>query len=535
MPLFGVIGSGFASLLVVQCAGMVLLTGYTSIAAALNAELFPGRVRAAGIGFPYSLTVAIFGGTAPYLATYLASIKHPEWFPLVRRGAGAVRTRGPPPPSGDRPPAAGLTGSTVLRVTVTGPSATRERWVLDQLRHPRRILPVTVPLLALVLVGVVVHTGGRHIDLEVYRFGVQAWLHGGDMYGTLPETSDHITLPFIYPPFAALVMVPLAVVPWVVSWTVLLALSTLALGLTLFVVARRLWPSGGRGGALSVASIALPLALAVEPGKDIDFNAVVTGFVRPALGLEPVMQTIEFGQINLLLMALAAVDILVVRPRWPRGMLIGVAAAIKLTPAAFVLYFLLRRDYKAAATAAVSGVVATAIGFVVAPGSSLTFWLHNPASGVSGSAFFTNQTFQAVLVRAGVDGTAGTVTWLLMSLLLLLLAVPVIRRAPAPLALVATAGVGLLVSPTSWSHHWVWVAPALLVAAATAWRRRSAVWIAVTVLAAAVFVIAPHQQGLPRADGRELAWTPWEQVVGSTYVWFTVLLFALMWWRWRRA
>ena len=108
----------------------------------------------------------------------------------------------------------------MLRVTVTGPSATRERWVLDQLRHPRRILPVTVPLLALVLVGVVVHTGGRHIDLEVYRFGVQAWLHGGDMYGTLPETSDHITLPFIYPPFAALVMVPLAVVPWVVSWTV---------------------------------------------------------------------------------------------------------------------------------------------------------------------------------------------------------------------------------------------------------------------------------------------------------------------------
>ena len=81
MPLFGVIGSGFASLLVVQRAGMVLLTGYTSIAAALNAELFPGRVRAAGIGFPYSLTVAIFGGTAPYLATYLASIKHPEWFP----------------------------------------------------------------------------------------------------------------------------------------------------------------------------------------------------------------------------------------------------------------------------------------------------------------------------------------------------------------------------------------------------------------------------------------------------------------------
>ncbi len=417
---------------------------------------------------------------------------------------------------------------------MTGPSAarTRERWVLGQLRRPRRILPVTVPLLALVLVGLVIHTGGRHIDLEVYRFGVQAWLSGGDMYGTLPETSGHITLPFIYPPFAALVMVPLAVLPWVVSWTVLLALSTVALGVTLYVVVRRLWPSGGRGGALSVASIALPLALAVQPGKDISFDHPVGGL--PAIGLEPVLQTIEFGQINLLLMALVALDLLVVRTRWPRGMLVGVAAAIKLTPAAFVLYYLLRRDYRAAATAAVSGLVATAIGFVVAPGASLTFWLHNPAGGVSGSAFFTNQTFQAVLVRAGVDGAARTVVWLALSAGLLALAAPVIRRGPAPLAMVATAGVALLVSPTSWSHHWVWIAPALLVAFATAWRTRSAVWITVAFASAIVFVAAPHQLGLPRADGRELLWTPLQQVVGSTYVWFTVLVVAAMWWRWRR-
>jgi alpha-1,2-mannosyltransferase len=400
--------------------------------------------------------------------------------------------------------------------------------LLDQLRTPRRVLPFTLPLLALALVNVVVHTGGRHIDLEVYRFGVQAWLAGGDMYGTLPETSDHITLPFIYPPFAAIVLLPLAVAPWLLAWSALLALSTAALGLTFYVVARRLWPSGGRGGALSVASIALPLALAVEPGKIIDFNAPDAS-PRPPLSLEPVSQTIQFGQINLLLMALVAIDCLVARPRWPRGMLVGIAAAIKLTPAAFVLYFLLRRDYRSAATAAVSGAVATAIGFVVAPGQSWTFWLDNPAGGVSGSPFFTNQTFEAVLVRAHVDGSARTICWLLLSAGLLALAVPGIRRGSAPLALVATAGVALLVSPTSWSHHWVWVAPALLVAAATAWRARSWAWTAVTVATGAVFVIAPHQQGLPRADNRELAWTPLQQVIGSTYVWFTVLLFVLLW------
>jgi MFS transporter, MHS family, alpha-ketoglutarate permease len=74
VQLLSLVSSAFGVLLLVQCAGMVLLTGYTSIAAALNAELVPGRVRASGIGFPYSLTVAVFGGTAPYVATWLASI-----------------------------------------------------------------------------------------------------------------------------------------------------------------------------------------------------------------------------------------------------------------------------------------------------------------------------------------------------------------------------------------------------------------------------------------------------------------------------
>lgn len=398
------------------------------------------------------------------------------------------------------------------------------RHLLDLLRSPRRVLLVTVPLLAAAVAGVVVHTGGRHIDLEVYRFGVRTWLAGGDLYGSLPETSAHIALPFIYPPFAALLMVPLAVVPWTVSWVALLVLSTVALGLTFYLVARRLWPAGGVAGALSVASIALPLALLVEPGRAVDFDVPIEGIQRATLSLEPVMQTLEFGQINLLLMALVAADCLVVHPRWPRGLLIGVAAAVKLTPAAFVLYFLVRRDYRAAATAAVSGVVATGIGFLVAPGQSGTFWLDNPTGGVSGSPFFTNQTFQAVLVRAGVDGVARTVLWALLSAALLAVALPVIRRADAPLALVATAGVALLVSPTSWSHHWVWIAPALLVMVSYAVRERSPAWAVAFVLTAAVFVLAPHQW-LTRAGGAELGWSVEDQVLGCTYVWFTVLLF----------
>ncbi|MGA8117671.1 MAG: MFS transporter [Actinocatenispora sp.] len=81
VPMLHLLSNSFGSLLLIQCFGMVLLTGYTSIAAAVNAEVFPARVRAAGIGFPYSLTVAVFGGTAPYVGTLFASLDHPGLFP----------------------------------------------------------------------------------------------------------------------------------------------------------------------------------------------------------------------------------------------------------------------------------------------------------------------------------------------------------------------------------------------------------------------------------------------------------------------
>ncbi|MCM2579555.1 MFS transporter [Streptomyces meridianus] len=81
VPMLQLVTDAFWSLLLVQCAGMVLLTGYTSVAAAINAEIFPARVRAAGIGFPYSLTVALFGGTAPYVGTWFKQAGHPDLFP----------------------------------------------------------------------------------------------------------------------------------------------------------------------------------------------------------------------------------------------------------------------------------------------------------------------------------------------------------------------------------------------------------------------------------------------------------------------
>ncbi|WNV88711.1 MFS transporter [Umezawaea sp. Da 62-37] len=60
--------------------GLVVVTGYTSINAIVKAELFPTRIRALGVGLPYALTVAIFGGTAEYVALWLKSAGHESWF-----------------------------------------------------------------------------------------------------------------------------------------------------------------------------------------------------------------------------------------------------------------------------------------------------------------------------------------------------------------------------------------------------------------------------------------------------------------------
>jgi alpha-1,2-mannosyltransferase len=292
-----------------------------------------------------------------------------------------------------------------------------------------------------------------------------------------------------------MVLLPLEVLPWTAAWIALYAASLCSVAVTLYLVARRVWPEGGRPGALSVASAALPLALL----------------------LEPVLETFKFGQVNLVLMALVAVDCLSSRTRWPRGLLVGIAAAVKLTPAAFVLFFLLRRDRRAALVAVVTAAVATGLGFAVDAASSVRYWFGGPAAGVSGSVFYTNQTVQAVLARAEVPVLVAKVVWLAAAVAMFALIVPVVRRAEPAVALVTVAGFALLVSPTSWSHHWVWIAPALLVVVAEAVRLRSGGWAAAAAVLAVTFYLAPFRW-LPHEHDQELAWGAAQQVVGAAYV-----------------
>ncbi len=341
--------------------------------------------------------------------------------------------------------------------------------------------------------------GDSHSDLEIYRFGVDTLWSGGDLYGALPLSEAGIPLLFIYPPFAALVLTPLAAVPWTGAVLLLFALSLAALGITFYAITRSLWPSGDRRKALLVASLA----------------------ITPALFLEPVRQTLGFGQINLLLMGLVAADCLLARGRY-RGIGVGLAAAIKLTPMAFLLFFLVRKDFRGALTAMGTFVAASAVAFAVAPEASARYWFGGfaGASGISGTSFHTNQTLQAVLARLGADPAKPW--WLIATGVLLVLVTLTMYRSAVVPALLLNATFALLISPTSWSHHWVWIAPALLTTAAYVVLHRrnhrlALTWLAITGVAATIFVAAPFRY-FPAFDRPGQTWTTAQQWLGNCYV-----------------
>ena len=366
----------------------------------------------------------------------------------------------------------------------------------------RSALLVTVNLAAaaiyFVRVGHGIGLGGYRIDLDVYRTGASVLLHGGDLYGRLPRLGDGHELPFTYPPFAALSFVPLAMVGYsAANW--LLTTCTIA------CVAASLWrfAASTPGAAGARMRRLLPWALPA------------------ALMLEPVRSTLTYGQINALLMALVSFDCLTPAPRWPRGIGVGIAAALKLTPGVFVLFFLLRRDLRSAARAGASFAACAAVGFALAPHDSLRYWtqiVYQPGrAGAVGYA--ANQSVLGALARLGLTGSARTGLWLALCLLVVALAVTGMRAAlrtgQIPRALLLNAAAGLLISPISWSHHWVWVAPALLTYLATTTPNRRPPP-AAAILALLIFAVAPHWL-LPAGAGRELHWAWWQQAVGDSY------------------
>ncbi|HWC80776.1 MAG TPA: glycosyltransferase 87 family protein [Pseudonocardiaceae bacterium] len=342
-----------------------------------------------------------------------------------------------------------------------------------------------LPLLAVVCLGSLIYivlwsrnayqTNPRGFeDLDAYRLGVQAWWHGQDMYGHLPLVDTRIELPFLYPPFAALVFSPLALLAWPAMVITMLVASLACLGVISYVCVRRAWPGGGIRGALLASAVLVPLSLSTEPVYD----------------------TLWFGQINLLLMLLVVLDCLVISPKWPRGSLIGIAAAIKLTPAVFLLYFLLRKDFRTSVTIVISGVAATAIGFVASWPGSLTYWFSSTggARGISGTGFIGNQSLDGGLARLGFAQHEQSMLWLTLVVVCGALTVLGVLRAQRMgsdvLALSVIAAFGLLASPVSWGHYYIYEIPAVAAMVAVGLQRRRPGWL-VAALGLGIVVWVP--------------------------------------------
>lgn len=381
-------------------------------------------------------------------------------------------------PNGPGPPA------TMPRTTHRGCS------VAVPVRTDKRVVGVWVAVMAVALAVVLIRSGTGLIDLRVYRVGGEAWLEGVRLYADgFPKPLDGPALPFTYPPIAAVLFSLLAVVPWSAAVLVWTGVGLALLTVVCLATARHVHGVGGR---------AVLVGLGVAAGS---------------LVLEPVRETLDFGQINLLLMGLVALDCLLPKTKWPRGLLIGVAAAIKLTPAIFVLFFLPRRQWKPVVTAFASFVGFGLAGFVAAPTDTKQYWfeaLLDPGR-VGGLAYVGNQSLRGLVHRLGLTGLAETAVWGLLSLGAVALVWVAVARAKDDhvAALLAVAVGGLLVSPVSWSHHWVWIAPGLIYLA-----HRSRVWAG---LLAVLFLVAP-MWFLPHEKDLELQWTWWQHLVGNAYV-----------------
>lgn len=316
------------------------------------------------------------------------------------------------------------------------------------------------------------------IDMVVYREGVKAFLEHRSVYSA-PMPAGDIQLPFIYPPFGALAMVPLTAfdaIDHTLAGNIMVILSDLLVLVCLYFVFR---------------------AVLKKPEFLLPVTAITWAIV---LHFEPVDLNNNYAQINIVVMALVILDLVPRKQFLPQGILIGVAAAIKITPLAMLLYFLVRREWKQIATALLSAVAATLLAaafrweaFVEFFSSTLLDMGSGRDFGV-GTDYQSNSSIKGAIQRIypstesmEANGLTIGLAWIAASLIVIVVAAWLIKRLCAEQLLVdaqlVTALTVLLISPVSWSHHWVWLTLIIPVFAYRAWSWLSTGWAARSLLA----------------------------------------------------
>ncbi|MGW1714935.1 glycosyltransferase 87 family protein [Streptomyces sp. NPDC002156] len=331
-------------------------------------------------------------------------------------------------------------------------------------------------------------------DLRVYYGTIDTWVHhGGRIYDyRVPGT----TYGFTYPPFAAVSMLPMALLGLHAAITAALLLNLAALGAVVWMTAGPvLRRYGWYGWALTGCALAL---------------------------FEPVRDTFSFGQVNLVLLALVLVDAWLLttgRARWA-GIGIGLAAAIKLTPALFIGLLLLAGRRRAAGVATVVAGAATGLAVWIAPDASRFYWSEAlwDTQRIGRLAYVSNQSLQGVLARLAVPGEPSRAVWLVVVLVVLAVWAWRARRAVVVgdwwAAFALTGLTACLVSPITWVHHLVWLLPSFAVLLRTGHARVAGALYAV-LCTSVVWLWFDDASGVDGFIG------------GSAYVWVTLGL--LLW------
>src|SRR6478609_3312573 len=351
------------------------------------------------------------------------------------------------------------------------------------------------------------------VDVEVYREAGVSLLHGRPVYLAMTESPQ--LLPFTYPPFAAILALPLALVPfgavgWL--WTAAQIAATTAI----------VWYAGWR--LIHRHDDAAPLVLAL--------------LTAPVLWLHPVSDGIRFGQVNAFMVLACLMDLRQPRPgllrRVPAGVLVGLAMSIKLTPGVFVIHYLVNRRWKEAGWAIGSAAAATLGTWLLLPEASFAFWggaLQDP-SRLGPNSGTSNQSIRGFLLRLGPQGLPGNALWLVLVVVVGVvgfgLARQAYRRGDSISEVAAVGLMAVLLSPVAWIHHFHWVVVVIFaLLGSDPLRDRRRLWAAGAITA--FFLCRMPWWGISWLS--HARWPQWPgRMLQNADTFFSLVALALLWW-----
>jgi alpha-1,2-mannosyltransferase len=351
--------------------------------------------------------------------------------------------------------------------------------------------------------GIAMAVNRLELDMAVYLMGGRNLVDGRLYQVALPQ-SPH--LPFTYPPFAALTFVPLSALPQ--SWAQVIGAVINVVAL-FALVALSLWA-------------ALP---ALTPRRLMQWSLVL---MLPAYDMEPVRLTFSYGQVNIVLAAMVLGDLTVRfhigHRALPRGVLVGIAASIKLVPLVFVPYLFVTRQTRAAWVSLGTFVLCSLLTAATDPRVSWSYWTKyaTDASRIGAVFYISNQSLRGAVDRLDhrvVSTGLITGASLVVVILGVALAAWAYRSSSPLLGTLVCATTGLLASPITWAHHMVWVIPILIWLSCAPDRPHGGRYWAVA--GAALFIWAPIWR-VPYGGTRELSEHGWQLLEGNAFFLATV-------------